>query len=445
MKFIQAHSFQRANRLAIDLIVVHTAEAGETKSTAENVGNWFASQPKGTNTSAHYVVDNDSVVQCVEDKDIAWHAGPVNGYSIGVEHAGYAAQTPEQWADAYSIAMLERSAELVGGLCAKYGIPVVKLTPADLKDRTKRGICGHVDVTNGLQGGKGHQDPGPSFPWAYYLDRVRAYAGDVGKSSPPPATPPPRSVDDVKDLQEVLTMLGYQPGLIDGVRGPKTIAATKAFQAAAGLTPDGSVGPMTKAALERAASNGPPSSVVPLEAKTIPPIEDFVEVMLDGVKYLVCPFAIAPVGIGEALALATAGGYELPSPALVDAIWAAADVKVPPSKMIRKHDGTPATMDSPGIHVQEAAALAAFLDGRVVGKDVKLVAGAYKDVVVEASKLGLYGWNATPEEAHVLAKMGVPTHAARTSAGCVVVQPPYFGHAANWRDYSQGWRPSRRA
>lgn len=176
MKFVQAKNFTRANRTSIDLVVIHTAECGETKNAAENVAAWGAG-PNAPQASWHYMVDCDSIVQSVLESDVAWHAGPVNGYSIGVEHAGYAKQSAAEWSDEYSRATLELSAELVGSICRRYGIPVRRLTADDLKRGERRGICGHVDVTMGLTGGKGHTDPGNGFPWSWYLERVRAHAG----------------------------------------------------------------------------------------------------------------------------------------------------------------------------------------------------------------------------------------------------------------------------
>lgn len=51
--------------------------------------------------------------------------------------------------------------------------------------------------------------------------------------------------DTVKRLQEALKQLGFNPGSIDGIFGPKTQAAVKAFQQKYGLTVDGIVGPQT--------------------------------------------------------------------------------------------------------------------------------------------------------------------------------------------------------
>jgi uncharacterized protein (TIGR02594 family) len=53
----------------------------------------------------------------------------------------------------------------------------------------------------------------------------------------------------VKEIQQALKDKGFDPGPIDGVWGRKTIAAVKEFQSQKGLTPDGIVGPKTKAAL----------------------------------------------------------------------------------------------------------------------------------------------------------------------------------------------------
>lgn len=53
----------------------------------------------------------------------------------------------------------------------------------------------------------------------------------------------------VKYLQELLTKLGYTPGVIDGIFGPKTHIAVKLFQTNKGLVADGIVGINTWVAL----------------------------------------------------------------------------------------------------------------------------------------------------------------------------------------------------
>ena len=61
---------------------------------------------------------------------------------------------------------------------------------------------------------------------------------------------------DTKQIQALLTYLGYDPGEVDGIPGKNTRQAVLEFQAAEGLTADGSPGPITQAALLDAVANG---------------------------------------------------------------------------------------------------------------------------------------------------------------------------------------------
>lgn len=60
------------------------------------------------------------------------------------------------------------------------------------------------------------------------------------------------SGSSVQALQTDLKTLGYNPGSIDGIYGPKTKAAVVAFQRSAKLQADGIYGPLTQQALTRA-------------------------------------------------------------------------------------------------------------------------------------------------------------------------------------------------
>jgi N-acetyl-anhydromuramyl-L-alanine amidase AmpD len=259
--FIKARNFTRGRSNAIDVLVIHTMESPEKPDTAESVANWFAGST-APQASAHYCIDADSVVQCVQDDDVAWHAPGANHNGLGFEHAGRAAQTHSDWSDAYSDAMLERSAELVARKCVEHHIPAVWLRPADLR-AGKRGLTGHVDVSDAFKRSD-HRDPGTSFPIEAYLARVKTHMGD---SWVPPeqhrallkATTQDALLKrgasgyQVKRLQRLLAQRGFDPGSVDGDFGPTTVAAVKKAQHAAGLTADGIAGPLTWQALHAAA------------------------------------------------------------------------------------------------------------------------------------------------------------------------------------------------
>lgn len=173
--FIGARNYTRrpGSNLPITRIVIHDMEAPEKSNTAEQCAGYFRTTSR--QVSAHFCVDNTSVVQCVPLDRRAWHAPPNTG-SIGIEHAGYARQTGDEWLDQYGEEMLTRSAALVAVLCRTFGIPTVRIGPDELR-RGKRGICGHDDVSAAWHR-TSHTDPGPGFPWDRYIGTVqRFYAG----------------------------------------------------------------------------------------------------------------------------------------------------------------------------------------------------------------------------------------------------------------------------
>jgi N-acetyl-anhydromuramyl-L-alanine amidase AmpD len=169
-RFVESPNKTTANRQAIDVVVMHTMEIAERPDAAMICARWFRSP--ASRVSAHYCVDAGTVIQCVREKDIAWHARGGNTDSIGVELAGFARQTTRAWEDAYSTAVLGRAATLVADVCRRKRIPVRWLGADDLV-AGRRGITGHAEVSRAY-GRSDHWDPGPGFPIESFLDRVRA-------------------------------------------------------------------------------------------------------------------------------------------------------------------------------------------------------------------------------------------------------------------------------
>ena len=256
--FVESPHVTKTGGRQIDLIVVHTMEMDEKGETAEHCAQWFRNP--AAKVSAHYCVDADSIVQCVRDQDVGWHAPGANHDGIGIEHAGRAKQTGRDWSDPYSMAMLERSATLVADLCTKYKIPVTWLHAADLK-AGKRGITTHKAVSDAFKRGS-HWDPGTGFPVEGYLALVRAKLGQAAPAEAPPAalkrSPPLLRLGSegwqVKRLQRMLRArdLYPEPAKIDGDFGEITEAGVKAFQEFSDLEPDGIVGELTWQALAAA-------------------------------------------------------------------------------------------------------------------------------------------------------------------------------------------------
>lgn len=154
-------------------IVIHCMEAAESSTTAENCADWFAGKRgEAPRASAHYCVDDDSVVACVPPDAVAWHAPGANKLGIGVELAGYARQDRAAWLDSYSQRMLIRAAWLCAELSRRHSIPA-RFCDAGALTRGEAGFTTHAEVSAAF-GKSTHWDPGPGFPMLRFLELVRA-------------------------------------------------------------------------------------------------------------------------------------------------------------------------------------------------------------------------------------------------------------------------------
>jgi len=144
----------------------------------------------------------------------------------------------------------------------------------------------------------------------------------------------------------------------------------------------------------------------------------WVKVVHAGKEWLVAPDYVGPIGIGEAEDLARRRGCILPTPELVDAIYQHADLKLDAWKLRRTDftHWTMAEMAAPAVIADQLERIRA----EVAARPFTLLAGSFKDVVRHTDgRVGLYGWHRAD---------GTP------------IQPFYAGHAATWKDYSQGLR-----
>jgi hypothetical protein len=170
LQFVQAKGYTRGRPDGPPLwVVVHDMEATETPNRAEATAAYFANPGDGRNVSSHYTADNNSVVQCVLLRDVAWTVGnrPGNNRGINWELSGFAAQSRAQWLDEFGVAMFAQVVPIMLADMATYGIPALRCTIDDLKARRK-GVTSHNDLRVAF-GGTTHTDPGSNFPWDYFM------------------------------------------------------------------------------------------------------------------------------------------------------------------------------------------------------------------------------------------------------------------------------------
>lgn len=172
-KHIQAKNYTKTNGRDIRVIVLHTMESPEHPATAEAVAAWFAGRT-APRASTHYNIDSNSIVRSVYDRDVAWCAPGKNHDGLHIEHAGRASQNWRGWNDPFSTKMLLLSAEFIAQKCKRYGIPIRRLTVAQVRAGTK-GICGHIDVTRAWPNLGSHTDPGKDFPWTRYMKYTKQF------------------------------------------------------------------------------------------------------------------------------------------------------------------------------------------------------------------------------------------------------------------------------
>jgi hypothetical protein len=249
IKFTPSPNFSSRGGQKVRLIVAHDCEGNYAGSIA-----WFAMAQ--SRVSAHLVLkeDGSEATQMVAWANKAWHAVAFNGFSEGIEAAGYAVK-------GFAAAEWEALAALVAWRLHVNGIPCQEATPANnwtgFTEHAKLGAAGggHHDIT---------EDPNA---WAAFVARVHVAYGQgapdtparTGASAPvAPADFKPSGTQRCDELvgslawaQMRMNALGFArpPLSVDGIDGRMTENAIVHFQAAHGLYQDGVLGPDTIKAL----------------------------------------------------------------------------------------------------------------------------------------------------------------------------------------------------
>ena len=146
---------------AIDVVVIHTMEIGRDVRAprARARDGSRALPPRSRRTTASTPT---SIVQCVREDDIAWHARGGNTNSIGIELAGFAGQRARELGRC-----LQPGGARAGGRGSRRtSAHGTRSRPAPPRCRSRdgrRGVTGHADVSAAFRKSD-HWDPGARLP-----------------------------------------------------------------------------------------------------------------------------------------------------------------------------------------------------------------------------------------------------------------------------------------
>jgi N-acetylmuramoyl-L-alanine amidase len=235
--------------------------------------------------SVHFICDDDGTLyQCLDVRERAYHIGTNNAMSVGVEidSRAVAGQHPDAYDDAhqrrYRVGPRRVVADTIHGMrmkgfdysdaqyatIIKLGRALVEIFPL-IKPDFSRNAAGDIIKTELADPQQHHGfichyqvtrkkiDP-ISFDFERFLAGLKGVAMKPSQEEAPsaPVPQPAVALDTWLERQKALKQLGYDPGQIDGVFGPATKEALRAFQAYHGLTSDGIWGPRTLAAMRQA-------------------------------------------------------------------------------------------------------------------------------------------------------------------------------------------------
>ena len=297
LRLVQARAFRRARKPGAGdfWIVLHDTESHEGPSAAEDGAQFDA--VRTDDVSTHRMCDENSTIQCVPDDFVSFAHSPVNDWGKALEICGSVKQSAAEWRDppgqleqvAWNVADWWKQ-KIDAGLNPG---PLRFLYAEDLvANMRQHGVTTHNEISRATrmpgqvqdwmkatgQNGSDHTDPGMNFypdfahrssipdtPLGFVMQLAgQLLAGQVPvqPAPPTPVTPttdptealvqslpdvkPGDQGDQVKRVQALLVAAGFAPGDIDGVYNASDTSPTRtaliAFQAARGLSQDGSVG-----------------------------------------------------------------------------------------------------------------------------------------------------------------------------------------------------------
>ncbi|WP_227522072.1 peptidoglycan recognition protein family protein [Bacillus solitudinis] len=229
-----SRTYRRRSRNSIKNIAIH--HSATTSGSAEAFARYHVNELGWPGIGYHYVVDKEGKVSLCHDLEVvSYHVGNSNGFAVGICMVGNF-QT-ESLGDAQRNATILLTRRLMNELNitvdnvwghTEFPGYSWKACPSINMETFRSQLLNEGGAVTSLEGNSSSYVSG---------ERQRTYLsrGDQG--------------DDIKALQERLDSLGFLPGPIDGIYGPRTYDAVVRFQRTVEIGVDGIVGPETRAAL----------------------------------------------------------------------------------------------------------------------------------------------------------------------------------------------------
>lgn len=142
-------------------------------SSAQNEADY--ARVRTDNVSSHYYADKIEVIQSLDTRYCAWHAGSSSGNTraISYEICGLNSWTRAQWLARVD---WDKLATQMAKDCTAHGITVQALTNAQIKAGTMTGVITHKQMGE-VWGGTDHTDPGPNFPMDHLIAKIKEKMG----------------------------------------------------------------------------------------------------------------------------------------------------------------------------------------------------------------------------------------------------------------------------
>lgn len=223
-------------------VTIHNTGNHDAGATADSVARNLYNNSASNIAGFHYVVDGDEIVCAIPETEIAEHCGTRQGNdtTVSIEICCNA--------DGDILAATELAAKLAADILKRRG---------HTKAVWKENLFQHNDWS-----GKDCPEElrrGSPYGWETFIDKVNGWI-----SAPAELTTVSETANavfmitkmlwyeadpDVQAVQRCLNALRYTAGPVDGMFGPVTEAALRAFQRDHNIRADGIVGPQTTRAL----------------------------------------------------------------------------------------------------------------------------------------------------------------------------------------------------